>query len=228
MGDAPTMQGEFMLTKTKTSIAMAVASLAISIGAYAAPASGTTATDAPPPPPPGQHRMGPHGPGGPGSPGGPGFAHVMDHLHAQLKLNPQQEQAWQQAQATSRKNFDAMRTTHDAARQQLKDAASQPILDLSALQAQHEQLEASDHELRSATEKAFVDFYNTLNDTQKTIVSNDIKKEWRHMMDHPQWDRHHGPHDGPPPHDGQPPHDGAGAPGAGNDAPPPPPPASGS
>lgn len=209
-----------MLLKTKTTIAMAVASLAISMGAYAAPASGTAATDAPPPPPPGHHGMGPHehGPhGGPGGPGGPGFAHIMDHLHAELKLNPQQEAAWQQAQETSRKNFDAMRTTHEAARQQLKDAASQPILDLSALQAQHEQLEASDHESRSATEKAFVDFYNTLNDSQKTIVSNDIKKQWRHMMDHPQWG-HRGPHDGHRPPKGAP--DGSGAPG---DAPPPPP-----
>jgi len=201
-----------MLSKTKSALAIAAATLAVSFGAHAATDASVPASDAPPAHAPHHGHGGPGGPHGPGGPGGPGFAHVMDHLHKQLKLDAQQEAAWKQAEQTAHANFDTMRTTHEAARQQLKDAASQPILDLAALQAQHEQLESSDAELRTATEKAFVTFYGTLTDAQKTIVSNDIKSQWKHMLDRP-----HGPppgdHDGPPPH---------GEPG---DAPPPPPPA---
>lgn len=233
-----------MLTKTKSAIAVAAAAMALSFGAHAASDTSPAATDAasatPPamgamqgmqPGGPGMHRdghlprehggpKGPRGPGGANGPGGPAFAHLMDHLHTALKLNPQQEKAWQDAQVTSRKNFDTIRTQHEVSRKQFMDQAEKPILDLSALQAQHEQLDANDQQLRTSTERAFINFYDTLNDQQKTMVSNDIKQHWKRMMhggpghEGPghEGPRHEGPRHGRP--EGPPPHRG--------DAPPPP------
>jgi uncharacterized membrane protein len=123
----------------------------------------------------------------------------MDQLHAELKLNPQQEKAWQDAQATSRQNFETIRTQHEVSRKQFMSEADKPILDLSALQAQHEQLETNDQQLRTGTERAFINFYDTLNDKQKTMVSNDIKQHWKHMMHN---GPRHGRPNGPPPHHG--------------------------
>ena len=197
-----------MLTKTKSAIAVAAAAMVLSFGAHAASNTSLAATDAASatgamhgmqPGGPGMHRDGHGGPRGPRGPGGPGFAHLMDHLHAELKLNPQQEKAWQDAQATSRQNFDTIRTQHEVSRKQFMDQAEKPILDLSALQAQHEQLEASDQQLRTSTERAFINFYDTLNDAQKTMVSNDIKQHWKHMM---HGGPRHGRPGGPRPHHG--------------------------
>lgn len=211
-----------MLKKTRTAITVAAAMLTLGVGAQAAyaqdaastPSAGMPTAAAPDAQPHGMHKGpgGPHGERhgprrGPGGPGGPGFAHMMDRLHASLHLNATQESAWQNAQQTSRKNFDTMRTQHQVVEKQLREASQQPILDLAALQTQRQQLESNDLDLRNSTEKAFVDFYSTLDDQQKKLVSDSIKSSWKHMM---------GPHGHRPP----PPRGGA-TPG---DAPPPPPP----
>lgn len=209
-----------MLKKTRTALTVAAAMLTLGAGAQAAYAqetasapSATAQTDAAPAPAstPMSHEMhkgphgdrhgpprGPRGPRGPGGPGGPGFAHMMDRLHASLHLNASQETAWKNAQDTSRKNFDTMRTQHEVVQKQLHEASQQPILDLAALQTQRQQLEANDLELRNSTEKAFVDFYSTLDDKQKKLVSDSIKQSWKHMM------AQHGHRPPPPPRDGGP------------------------
>ncbi|WP_320535217.1 periplasmic heavy metal sensor [Robbsia andropogonis] len=213
-----------MLKKTRTAFTVAAAMLTLGVGAQAAhaqdadsaPTATTPAAGAPASNPPGMHN-GPHGPrgdrhgpprgpGGPGGPGGPAFAHMMDRLHASLHLNATQEAAWQNAQTTSRQNFDAVRTQHEIVQKQLREASQQPILDLGALQAQRQQLESNDLELRNGTEKAFVDFYNTLDDQQKKLVSDSIKQSWKRMMEHgrrppPMGDRKG---DAPPPRDAPP------------------------
>jgi len=228
-------ENRFMLIKTKSAMAVAAAAMALSFGAHAAPSDSPATADAASATPmvsasgpqggPGMHHdghgpRGPRehgGPRGPGGPGGAGFAHMMDQLHTQLKLNPQQEKAWQEAQATSRQNFETVRTQHEVSRQQFMAQAEKPILDLSALQAQHEQQETNDQQLRTGTERAFINFYDTLNDAQKTMVSNDIKQHWKHMM-HGGPGRDHGHPDGPPPHMGK-----KGDMPPPGDAPPPPP-----
>jgi uncharacterized membrane protein len=217
-----------MLKKTRTALTVAAAMLTLGAGAQAAYAqeaasapSATAPSAAAPASMPMSHDMhkGPHrdrhgpppprGPRGPGGPGGPGFAHMMDQLHASLHLNASQEAAWKNAQDTSKKNFDTMRTQHDVVQKQLHEASEQPILDLAALQTQRQQLEANDLELRNSTEKAFVDFYATLDDQQKKLVSDSIKQSWKRMMSQ------HGHRPPPPPRDGA----------MHGDAPPPPPPA---
>lgn len=155
------------------------------------------------------HRWGPGGPGGPRGPGGPGgpegvagpgFEHMLHHLHDQLKLNAQQEQAWQHARETSKHDFEGMRANFDEARKQFDAARQQPILDLAAIQAGHQQIESRNQALRLDAENTWISFYNTLDDAQKTIVSNDIKRHWKHhRMDGRGW---RGPHGGPPPHGG--------------------------
>ncbi|MGI4860870.1 MAG: periplasmic heavy metal sensor [Janthinobacterium lividum] len=205
--------------KTRKALVVAAAAIAASFGAHAAP-SATDASAASDVPPmhgaPHAHPGGPGGPGRPGGPmgqpGGPWLAHVLQRLHDQLKLTPAQEQAWNQARTNTQHNFEAMHANHDAMRKQMETAAQQPILDLSALQAAHAQDAAREQTLRSDTEQNWITFYNGLTDPQKTLVSTEIKQQWKRMMNHGPHDG--GPHDGGPQHGG-PKHDGP------QDAPPP-------
>lgn len=226
--------------RTRKALVVAAAALAASFGAHAAPSAtdAGTASDVPPPHgAPHGHRggpgrpgdpNGPRGPGPMGQPGGPWLAHVLQRLHDQLKLTPSQEQAWNQARANTKHNFEALQANHEDMHRQMEAAAQQPILDLNALQATHAQDAAREQTLRSDTEQNWITFYNGLSDPQKTLVSTEIKRQWQRMMNHGPRDgrpmpggpgrdgaKHGGPQDAPPPGDAPPP------PPSG-DAPPPP------
>ena len=210
-----------MIIRTRPLLRVAATALiasaisAVSFGAYAAPDAPAPAAAMAASAPvaehgPHGHRWAPGGPGGRGSRGGRegfggrGFEHMLDHLHDQLKLNAQQEQAWQHARDTSKHDFQGMRANFEEARKQFAAAGQQPILDLAAIQAARQQIESRNQALRLDAENTWISFYNTLNDAQKTIVSNDIKRHWKHHGKHG-WMHHRmdgrGWHGGPPPAD---------------------------
>ncbi|ALS59842.1 periplasmic heavy metal sensor [Pandoraea norimbergensis] len=120
------------------------------------------------------HMRGGHGPWGLGD---------IKKLHDQLKLNPQQEQAWQQAVATSKQNHDAMRQNGQQLRQSMMQAKDQKILDLAGMRAAREKEFDQNRQLRSQTEDAWLNVYNGLDDAQKTLVSSAIKARWAKMKD---------------------------------------------
>lgn len=172
----------------------AAAAIALTFGAAHA-----ATTDTPPPPPAGGAMM-----------GGPGGHHMemrmkkqLDELHGQLKLNADQEKLWQTALTTMKQNHQAMRESHKQMHEQFKSMESQPILDLNAMHAAHQKLEAQNAQLREQTATAWLNFYNSLNDQQKTTVSTALKKHFAMMREHEhkmheRWSKHRGGPDGAP------------------------------
>jgi periplasmic protein CpxP/Spy len=167
----------YMSTK-KISRVLAVAATALAIGAGAAYAAQ------------------PAGQGGPGGWHGH-FMKELTQLHDQLKLNADQEKQWQAALDTMKQNHEAMRANHEQIRNQMKAAQQQPILDLNAMAAAHQQVEQKDAQLRQQTTNAWLTFYNGLNDQQKTTVSTALKQrfakmEARHEKMRERWQHHKG------------------------------------
>ncbi|VVD63662.1 periplasmic heavy metal sensor [Pandoraea cepalis] len=118
----------------------------------------------------------------------------MHKLHDQLKLNAQQEQAWQQAVTTSKQNHDAMRKNGEQFRQMMAQTKDQTILDLAGMRAAREKAFDENRQLRSQTEDAWLNVYNGLNNDQKTLVSTTIKARWAKMKAwHDKARQHRGP-----------------------------------
>jgi len=153
----------------KMSRVLAVAATALAIGtgaAYAAQSAAQSATQ------PAEHAHGGwHG----------HFMKQLTQLHDQLKLNADQEKLWQSALDTMKQNHEAMRANRKQAHDQFKAAQQQPILDLNAMAAAHQQIEQKDAQLRQQTTDAWLKFYNGLNDQQKTTVSTALKKRFERM-----------------------------------------------
>lgn len=177
-----------MKKTTSRLLAIAAASLALSFGATAANAQT-------PPPPAGPGMM--HG--GPGMHGGHGmhgdFMMGFKKLHDKLNLNAAQEKQWQAALDTMKQNHEAMHKNREQLKQQFDSMKSQPILDMNALHAAHQQVEQQDAQLREQTSQAWLAFYNGLNDQQKTTVSSALKErfakmEQRHEKMRERWEQH--------------------------------------
>ena len=139
--------------------------------------------------------------GGHGEHGGHGGGAFMmrrlEALHAQLKLTPEQEQKWQSALATMRSNREAIHANHENLRRQFQAARQQSILDLDALHTAHQQFEQHNEQLREQTTTAWLAFYDSLNDQQKTTVSTELKQhfakmEARHQKMRERWEKRHG------------------------------------
>jgi len=76
-------------------------------------------------------------------------------------------------------------------------APEQVILDLNAMHAAHQQIEQKDAQLREQTATAWLNFYNGLNDQQKTTVSTALKQHFakmaqRHEKMRERWEKHPG------------------------------------
>jgi periplasmic protein CpxP/Spy len=178
----------------------AAAAIALTFGAAHA------ATNDAPPPPPGNPAM----MGGPGGPGGHGGHHMeqrmqkqLDALHSQLKLNAEQEKLWQTALTTMKQNHQAMRENFRQMGEQFKSMENQPILDLNAMHAAHQKVDDENAHLREQTAATWLNFYNALNDQQKTTVSTALKKHFARMHAHEKrmherWNKHRGGPDGAP------------------------------
>jgi len=145
-------------------LATAAAALSLSLGvAYAAGVEG---------PPPGalwHHRDG----------------HTMEKrladLHAKLKLTPAQEQLWQTAMDTMKRDRSAERANREKMHEQFKAMQQQPILDLNALASAHEQAMQDNARLHQETAKAWLAVYDALDDRQKTLVSDLLKQHFAKM-----------------------------------------------
>jgi protein CpxP len=181
------------MLKQSRFLAITAAALALSIGA--ANVAGAATPDAPPPGGPGMAM------GGPGGPRGHGMEMRMkkqlDKLHSQLNLNADQEKLWQSALQTMKQNHEAMHQSHRQMRAQMESMKQQPILDLNAMYAAHQKIEQQNAQLRDQTGAAWLNFYNALNDQQKTTVSTALKERFAKMHEraekmHERWGQHHG------------------------------------
>jgi periplasmic protein CpxP/Spy len=113
-----------------------------------------------------------------------GFEKQLEKLHAQLKLNPQQEALWKTAVDTMHANREQMRAQHKTDKEQMKAAMQQPILDLAAMHAAREQQAQQAHQLREQTTQAWLNVYAALDDQQKTLVSTEMKSRWQKFAQH--------------------------------------------
>jgi len=126
----------------------------------------------------------------------------LNQLHGQLKLNADQEKLWQTALDTMKQNRAAMRESRRQMHQQFEQMQQQPILDLNAMHAAHQKIEQQNEQLREQTSVAWLNFYNSLNDQQKTTVSTALKKHFAKMHErgkkmHEPWGKQHGAADAP-------------------------------
>ena len=183
------------MLKQSRFLAITATALALVVGAVNV--AGAATPDAPPPGGPGM--MG--GPGEHGGPRGHGMEMRMkkqlDQLHGQLNLNADQEKLWQTALDTMKQNHAAMRESHQQMRAQMESMKQQPILDLNAMYATHQKIEQQNAQLRDQTSAAWLNFYNALNDQQKTTVSTTLKQRFAKMHEreekmHEHWGEHRG------------------------------------
>jgi len=66
-----------------------------------------------------------------------------------------------------------------------------PVLDMHALQAQHEQTQSQSQQLRSHTQAAWLTLYDALDQTQKATASSALKAQWQRMAKRrAQWEHH--------------------------------------
>lgn len=111
----------------------------------------------------------------------------LTRLHDQLKLSPQQEQAWQQALAHMKQNHAEQRKNRQQFKAMIDAAKQQKILDLAGMRAQRDKIFEENRRLRDDTENQWLAVYNGLNDSQKEIVSNAIKARMAKMA---KWHEH--------------------------------------
>lgn len=170
-----------MYKKTSRILAIAAASLALTMGAAHAQTPPAGAQGGP-----GMHRM--HD---------GGFMMGLKKLHDKLNLNADQEKQWQAALDTMKQTREQARKNHEQMKQQFDAMKNQPILDMNALHAAHQQVEQQNAQLREQNAQAWLAFYNGLNDQQKTTVSTALKErfakmEQRHDKMRQRWEQHRG------------------------------------
>ncbi|WP_206953452.1 Spy/CpxP family protein refolding chaperone [Trinickia acidisoli] len=117
----------------------------------------------------------------------------LGKLHNELKLTltPAQEQAWQNALQTMKQEHEAARADHEAARKQFEALSQQPVLDLNAMHDAHEKLASQERQRHEQVTAAWLKVYNSLNDQQKKVVSDDIKQRFARMMHRHEWMKQH-------------------------------------
>ncbi|MGI4813130.1 MAG: periplasmic heavy metal sensor [Janthinobacterium lividum] len=168
------------MLKKRLTLAISTAAMALSMATapvvFAAPAAPPPASDSAP----SGHWQHRHGPGG--------FLKRLDALHAQLGLNPQQEQLWQKAVASLRQTHSETRALREDAGTRMHALLQQPVLDLAALRDARLQNHQRAQQLRKQSDDAWLEAYNSLDTRQKTIVSDAIRRELRHHW----WHKHHG------------------------------------
>jgi uncharacterized membrane protein len=123
------------------------------------------------------------------------FEEQMKRLHAQLKLNADQEKQWQNALTTMRHNRMAFRENRKQLMTQMHQLWQQPILDLAAMRDARNKAMQQNQALRAQTEDAWLQFYGSLDNSQKLTFSHALKEHRKHME--AMRKRWHGWHHGP-------------------------------
>jgi Spy/CpxP family protein refolding chaperone len=118
----------------------------------------------------------------------------LGKLHNELKLTltPAQEQLWQNALQTMTQAREAARAEHEAARKQFEALARQSVIDLDAMHDAHQKLADQERQRREQVTAAWLKVYDSLNDQQKKVVSDDLKQHFAHMAHHHEWMMHRG------------------------------------
>jgi protein CpxP len=109
--------------------------------------------------------------------------HKLDKIHSQLNLNASQEQLWQTALSTMKADRQQERALHGQAKKQMESLMQAPVLDMHALQTQHEQTWNQSQQLRAHTQAAWLNVYDALDPTQKATVSSAFKAQWQRMAE---------------------------------------------
>lgn len=109
----------------------------------------------------------------------------MRQLHDQLNLTPNQEVQWQAALDAMRQSHSSERMNADEMQSRMQTMLAQPILDLSALHAIHEKTAQQDAQLPEQSAKAWLRFYSSLNDQQKTTFSDAMRPQFENIAHHP-------------------------------------------
>jgi Spy/CpxP family protein refolding chaperone len=109
----------------------------------------------------------------------------MRQLHDQLNLTPDQEVQWQAALDAMRQSHSSERMSADEMQSRMQTMLAQPILDLSALHAIHEKTAQQDAQLPEQSAKAWLRFYSSLNDQQKTTFSDAMRPQFENIAHHP-------------------------------------------
>ena len=109
----------------------------------------------------------------------------MRQLHDQLNLTPDQEVQWQAALDAMRQSHSSERMSADEMQSRMQTMLAQPILDLSALHAMHEKTGKQDAQLPEQLAKAWLRFYSSLNDQQKTTFSDAMRPQFENIAHHP-------------------------------------------
>ena len=151
-----------MLVKTTRILAAAAAALAVTIGAIGSAQAGTLAT-----------------------PAGNQFIEEMKTLQPQLNLSATQQTAYDVAMDTMRQSHVTARMNEDQLQQQFQSAQQTPILDLRAIHAANLKVEKEDAQAREQSANAWINFYDGLNNSQKTAVSSLLKQQFAAIQNHP-------------------------------------------
>ncbi len=148
-----------MLVKTTHILVAAAAALALTFGSAQA---GTLATPA------GNH-----------------FIEDMKALQPQLNLSATQQTAYEVAMDTMRQSHVSARMNEDQLQQQFQAVQQTQILDLRAIHAANLKVEKEDAQAREQSANAWINFYEGLNNSQKTAVSSLLKQQFAAIQNHP-------------------------------------------
>jgi protein CpxP len=113
------------------------------------------------------------------------FIPALRQLEPQLNLTPNQQTLWQTALDTMQESHVSARMNEDQLQQQIQTAQQQPIIDLRAVHAAHLKVEQEDDTLREQSANAWITFYESLNNQQKTSVSALLEPQFQAIAQHP-------------------------------------------
>jgi periplasmic protein CpxP/Spy len=113
------------------------------------------------------------------------FIPALKQLAPQLSLTPIQQNLWQTAVDTMQESHVSARMNEDQLQQQIQAAEQQPIIDLRAVHAAHLKVEQEDDKLREQSANAWMTFYESLNNQQKTSVSAVLAPQFQAIAQHP-------------------------------------------
>ncbi len=116
---------------------------------------------------------------------------IVYELHDELKLTPAQEQQLQAIKAQSKAAHEQQRAAFMQSHDQIKTLMQAPVLDLRAISAARQPILEQAHKARQQNEQAWLNFYDTLNTEQKTLVSTFLKVRWHKMEAHREKLAHH-------------------------------------
>ena len=119
------------------------------------------------------------------APTGNQFIEQMKTLQPQLNLSTSQQTAYDVAMDTMRQSHVAARMNEDQRQQQFQAAQQTQILDLRAIHAANLKVEAEDAQAREQSANAWINFYEGLDNRQKTAVSSLLKQQFAAIQNHP-------------------------------------------